>query len=557
MGGSGTSRPSLQPGGDRPSLGSGTTRPAPQPGLGSNIANRPSTLPGGIGSGAGIGERPGTRPGQGGGGIANRPATRPGQGGEGIANRPATLPGLGGAGELGSRLPNQGENISNRFDNRPQTLEDRRNQLSDRMSNYDREDWQQHRENMQNDRQDWRGQNREDWQDFADEHHYHHGDWYNDCWHGDGDWDFGDGMSYLWDNYPIATAFGVSRWGVNRLAYGFGYWGYANPYALYPPVVASSYTYSQPLVVYADAGAAQPVDAASVVAQQVPPDQAAAAEATELVSTTVPGSQPTDEGMRAFEEARAAFTSGDYDGALTLLDTTLKTMPRDTVVHEFRALVLFALKRYPESAAAAYAVLSAGPGWNWTTMAGLYPSVDVYTTQLRTLEDFAKQNPKSPDASFLLGYHYLTMEHTAPAHNAFKTALSLIPGDKLLTQLTQMTTPKEQRDTLPKPLPAPEPVTPDKVLTAEKMVGDWKATSGESGFDLKLAQDGRFTWSYVRGKETQKVEGVYAMKDNNLALEPDAGGTMLAQVDFASPSEFRFLMIGGDPGDQGLQFAKR
>ena len=46
------------------------------------------------------------------------------------------------------------------------------------------------------------------------------------------------------------------------------------------------------------------------------------------------------------------------------------------------ASLLFALQKYPESAAAIYAVLSAGPGWDWTTMSGLYPNVNVYTQQL-------------------------------------------------------------------------------------------------------------------------------------------------------------------------------
>ena len=70
-------------------------------------------------------------------------------------------------------------------------------------------------------------------------------------------------------------------------------------------------------------------------------------------------------------------------------------MPRDSVVHEFRSLVLFALKKYPEAASAIYAVLSAGPGWDWTTMGSLYPSVGAYTPQLRALEEFVKANPKS------------------------------------------------------------------------------------------------------------------------------------------------------------------
>ena len=43
------------------------------------------------------------------------------------------------------------------------------------------------------------------------------------------------------------------------------------------------------------------------------------------------------------------------------------------------ALCLFALGRYDESAATLYAVLSVGPGWDWTTLIGLYPDVSTST----------------------------------------------------------------------------------------------------------------------------------------------------------------------------------
>ena len=42
-------------------------------------------------------------------------------------------------------------------------------------------------------------------------------------------------------------------------------------------------------------------------------------------------------------------------------------MPNDASLHEFRALVLFALGQYEQAAATLYAVLSNGPGWDWTT----------------------------------------------------------------------------------------------------------------------------------------------------------------------------------------------
>ena len=85
--------------------------------------------------------------------------------------------------------------------------------------------------------------------------------------------------------------------------------------------------------------------------------------------------------MNLFDQARAAFARGDYQQSLDLCDQTLKTMPNDAVVHEFRSLALFALQRYRDAAAAAYAVLSAGPGWDWTTLSSLYGNVADYTTQ--------------------------------------------------------------------------------------------------------------------------------------------------------------------------------
>ena len=538
--------------GTRPGLGGGNlspgNRPPLQPGTRPHIGiggeNRPSTLPGnrpGIGSGQGIGSGAGiaNRPGIGGAGIGTRPGTGPGQGlsnRPAISQRPATLPGLGG----GDRLPNQGAGIQDRMTNRQTTISDRQANLSDRMTT-GREDWQQHREDMQGNRQDWRNQNREDWQNWADNNHGQHGDWYHDSWHGD--WYPGSGWNYMWDNHPVAAAFGVTAWGVNRLAYGFGYSDYSNPYAGSGSSSGetASYDYSQPLVSYADDGTSASNS-----------NPAAASD-----STASPSPQPSDPGMTAFNEARVAFTNGDAATALTLLDTTLKTMPHDTVVHEFRGLVLFALQRYPESAAAVYAVLSAGPGWDWTTLSSLYSSVDVYTKQLRTLEDFAKTNPKSADAHFLLGYHYLTTGFAEAASKQFQAAQLELPDDKLLAQLVSMTTPpdasKKTGTSTPPVLPA---IPPEKVLTAEKMVGTWKSASPTAQFQLDLEKDGRFVWTYVRGKDKQSVKGVFAVDQNNLALEPDAGGTMLAEIDFADPTSFLFKIIGGDEKDPGLKFKK-
>ncbi|MBL8818243.1 MAG: hypothetical protein JNL58_19605 [Planctomyces sp.] len=501
-------------------------------------ANAGSGLAGNAGSGlSGVGTRPSVQPGN---RPSTLPATRPGGGlninsnkgininnnNVAISQRPAQLPGLG----AGTAIANRPSGVQDRMANRPQTLEARRSDLSNRLTT-GREDWQSHRGDMQDDRQDWRNNNREDWQDFA---HDYHGGWYNGCW------DPGDGWNYMWDNYPAAAAIGVTRWGVNRIAYGFGYWGYQNPYYVAGSTSSYTYNYSEPLVIYNESPSTEtPSDPAAQTAAVAGPPE------------------PTEPGMSAFDQSREAFYAGDYEAALTHLDVTLQTMPRDPVVHEFRGLVLFALKKYPESSAAVYAVLSASPGWDWTTMSGLYPNVDVYTKQLRELEEFAKENPKSADGAFLLGYHYLTMGHKEAASKFFAIALQLLPGDKLLTQLVDMTTPPDQktRKTPPAP-PAPADLPAEKMLTIEKLTGTWKASAQDAQFELQLKADGTFVWSFTRGESTESVQGVFALDQNNLAMEPNSGGTMLAEVDLKGPSEFSFRMIGGEVSDPGLTFKK-
>ena len=138
-----------------------------------------------------------------------------------------------------------------------------------------------------------------------------------------------------------------------------------------------------------------------------------------------------DTAQDALTAARESFRAGDYARALTLTDQALAQTPNDPILHEFRALVLFALKRYKEAAATAYAVLTAGPGWNWATMVGLYPDVDTYNNQLRDLEASVRQNPNCAPGRFLLAYHYLVQGHKDAAANEFQNVVKLEPKDQL------------------------------------------------------------------------------------------------------------------------------
>ena len=105
------------------------------------------------------------------------------------------------------------------------------------------------------------------------------------------------------------------------------------------------------------------------------------------------------------------------------------------MLHEFRGLVLFALKRYQEAAATDYAVLAVGPGWDWTTLSSFYPDVNVYSAQLRDLEQYAKTHPDAADARFLLAYQYLTCGHADAAAKELKQVVRLKPNDQVSAQL--------------------------------------------------------------------------------------------------------------------------
>jgi tetratricopeptide (TPR) repeat protein len=134
-------------------------------------------------------------------------------------------------------------------------------------------------------------------------------------------------------------------------------------------------------------------------------------------------------GMRTFEEARAAMKNGRFAEAQELTEKAIALVPKDPALHEFRALCQFAQGQYKEAAGTLYAVLNAGAGFDWNTVAGLYPDVDTYTKQLHALEDAVRASPKEPRLHFLLGYHYMVLDERQAALEEFKEAARLNDKD--------------------------------------------------------------------------------------------------------------------------------
>lgn len=400
------------------------------------------------------------------------------------------LPGLGNRPSVGQR-PSQ---LPNR------TPQQRRDDLQNRLSTRDQI---ADRDNI-----------REDWQDRYDNFYDRHDGWHHGCWDGNEGW-----FEHMWTDHTALMAWGTTMWGLNRLAYGFGYWGYDNPY------YSEDYSY--------------PVDYSQPLPEEMPAEQ--------------PAGAPTP-GMSDFDSARAAFYKGDYAGALASTDKALAALPSDPIIHEFRSLVLFALGKYPEAAAGLYSVLSVGPGWDWTTLVSLYPNVDTYTKQLRALEAYVKANPDAADARFVLAYHYMTGGNKDAAAAQYKKHYERTPQDTVIKELLLLTGGSEA---IGAPTTPDAPMTPAVKINPAEVVGKWSAAN-QSGakFVLDLGQDGSFTWTYSQNGKSQAVKGVYALDGNVLAMEPETGGTMVAEITQPQGGSFNFAVLGAPPGDPGLKFAK-
>ena len=375
--------------------------------------------------------------------------------------------------------------------------------------------------------------------------HWHHGYWGGGNWGGVASWGLGFGAGYRhgwWNGYASrpwyrpwysnSAVWGHGAWALGPIYYDSGYTTYSNPY-----YVSSSdyYDYSQPIQVVM----ASPLDDAS-------------APAPGAVTIAAPAPPPeVQASLTHLDAAQEAFAAGDYVKAGAELDVAIKDQPSDAALHEFRALVYFATGDYAKAAGALYAVLAVGPGWDWTTMSSLYPSVDAYSAQLRTLESFVKKNSKDAAAHFVLAYHYITATHNEAAIAQLQQVEKLMPSDRLASELivglggesaSKSVAPPAAGIASPVGDPASETPPPD--IDAAKIVGKRTAKRDDgSTFTLDLTRDNKFTWTFTQGGKKQSFGGTYQVNGAVLVLERDDKASMpgLVTMDGAG---FNFKIFG-------------
>ena len=515
-------RPSIQRPAERPSV----VRPEARPGIRPN--ERPSTLPGNV-----TFPRPTDRPNitlpevpRPGGGITRPEISRPGGG---IMRPENSIPDIGRPGGGLTRpggVTRPDFDLGNRPGNRPGwgnewgnwgnwSRPGNRPNFNNNNININRNIWYSpnwvYRPNCWGSRPWWSSRHH---------HHWHHGTW---C-HGWG-----------WSNRRSFTSgfvWGVAAWSMGNWIFNSGYQTFRNPFPA-PPVVNSAGTtiinYTIPI---------------TVAAAEFPPGD----EAAELAAS--------EKAQKAMDNALEAFQRGDYPTALTSVDEAIATVPGDPVQHEFRALVFFAMGRYNDAAGVLNPILASGPGWDWTTMTGLFKSQDDYIALLRKLEEHHKANPDSAAANFLLGYHYLVLGHVEEAHDLFAHAAKLEPTDTvsagLRDLLRETINAKSEEDIKTEDAPPPAPVDPDM------LVGTWISKVEDDGtITLVMTKEGEFTWTFDKTGKSGELNGEFGIYDSNLLVLMAEDAQMVGEVTFADDTKLRFVLAGGPPGDPGLTFDRK
>jgi hypothetical protein len=218
---------------------------------------------------------------------------------------------------------------------------------------------------------------------------YVHSHWHNSYWN----------LRYrpgIWFNPATGPVFGIGP----VVQYNF-----ANPYLTQTSVsYFSGYDYSRPI---------RPID------------------------TVDTSGRVSEEAIRRLDAARDAFRQQDYRRCLSLVEGAIQLLPDDPVMHELRALALFAIREYDSAATVIYSVLGAGPGSDWSSIGSLYANQDIYLEQMRDLSRYVASVPDRPGPRFLLAYHLLVIGYPEQAYNQLVTVQRLRPDDRVTSELVR------------------------------------------------------------------------------------------------------------------------
>jgi tetratricopeptide (TPR) repeat protein len=337
------------------------------------------------------------------------------------------------------------------------------------------------------------------------------------------------------------------------VGWGLGAWSnnvwnttaFVNPYYVAPVAnVAATvpYDYSQPVVVnnYITA------DSNSTGA-----DATATSTADPRVTAQV------EQNFSDFDAGLESFKNGSYQEALRSFDTALRKNGGDPVLHEVRALSLFALGNYNEAAVALNSLLASAPGMDWTTISSMYSDTDVYTEQLRKLEAYCKANPKNPASAFVLAYHYLVTGSKDSAVRALRVVVENQPKDVVAKRMLEALDPKPvaTENTARTAPPAAEELA--KPQPEINLIGKWRAVNGPSTIDLTITDESGFSWSVMEsGKKVAELTGDLATNGDAVVFDTKDQGSLGGTVKVIGSEEWIMLPPGVTKDESGIRFKR-
>ena len=285
----------------------------------------------------------------------------------------------------------------------------------------------------------------------------------------------------------------------------------------------------------------------------------------------MPADSTSGDDSDLYAASRASFLQGDLDSALSAISQAILLTPHNHDMHQFHSLVLFARQEYCKSATVAYAVLQDGPGWTWEALQAFYPSADIYTNQLRSLEQYVTTNASQANVRFLLGYHYLMLNHTDVARRQLTLGVELRPADKLSPRIlggmgdaattNQAAGDKSNQAASDQATVAPATnVAPAAGNTSgdAPITGTWRASPDKKvQIELALRDDGRFNWKFKVNGRSKDFSGKYQVGARTLTLTRDADrDAMEGTYERLADNSFRFRMKDAEEGDPGLTFTR-
>ncbi len=313
----------------------------------------------------------------------------------------------------------------------------------------------------------------------------------------------------------MGLGWGLPAWLVGPMVYEWGYYSFVNPYLAARP-----------------AGGDQPAPYAG-------PTPALLA---------LPTATLVDEALRDFRAAREAFHREDFVEALRRVDAALLLMPGDPSIQEVRGLTLMALHRYREAAEVLYSVIAVVPGWDWMTMTRLYRDTTAFTRQLRDLETFSSENPRSTAGHFLLAYLYLTTGYANDAAAQLDEVVALSPNDFLARQLMRALRARRR---------SASPPVERRGRGSGNLAGRWIARPRpDTTITLEVQANGRLVWKIAGPRQAQEFDGFASYSDGTLALTQDPDNAMEARVIWTDPRHFRLHLLEGRQDDPGLTFER-